>query len=145
MFITPIFFLFVLFHQVTASFEFNLRPNCRDCKWYTSPTSVKGFEPGICNLYSSKIEYGNAEIVIHKYAIQCRLNSNLCGMDGSSFEKKEDNIREKRIAELKKIQDEISKIENDFNGEACEKNEIQQLEEEIQKLQTKLSKYKNSQ
>lgn len=152
--LTLVFFLMFFRDTLGVGFEVNLKPNCKDCKWFVH-NKGQLYQPGQCSLFSNKIiEYGNAEIVIHRYAIQCRLNSYLCGMDGTHFtpsfsqsnnnvskksEKKEENAD---LKELQKIQDDIQELETNFNGEVCEKDEIRNLEKEIALLRNKLAQYK---
>lgn len=153
--LTLVFFLMVIRDTLGVGFEVNLKPNCKDCKWFVH-NKGQLYQPGQCSLFSNKIiEYGNAEIVIHRYAIQCRLNSYLCGMDGTHFtpvsssqsnnnvskksEKKEEKVD---LKELQKIQDDIRDLENNFNGEVCENDEIRNLEKEIALLRNKLEQYK---
>jgi hypothetical protein len=137
-----------------VGFEVNLKPNCKDCKWFVH-NKGQLYQPGQCSLFSNKIiEYGNAEIVIHRYAIQCRLNSYLCGMDGTHFtpvsssqsniniSKKSEKKSDSDLKELQKINDDIQELENNFNGEVCEKDEIRNLEKEIAVLRNKLEQYK---
>jgi hypothetical protein len=163
LFLTLVFFLMVIHNTLGVGFEVNLKPNCKDCKWFV-PSSGQLYRPGQCKLFSNKIiDYGNAEIVIHRYAIQCRLNSYLCGMDGAHFsplrslknnveepkkcekcEKREtDEVKElEKTQKIQKINDAIQQIENDFNGEVCETDEIHKLEKELEELRNKLEQYK---
>jgi hypothetical protein len=121
----------------SAGIEVILKPNCRDCKWFVASNN-QYYEPGRCSFHTNKIELPRADIVMQKYAIHCRLNDSLCGMNGINFEKKETN----NTIELCKLQREIEEIETNFNGEICEKDEIKQLEEEIAKLKEKIEQYK---
>ena len=152
--LTLVFFLMFIRDTLGVGFEVNLKPNCKDCKWFVH-NKGQLYQPGQCSLFSNKIiEYGNAEIVIHRYAIQCRLNSYLCGMDGSHFtplystqrnnevSKKSEKKSDSDLKELQKIQDDIQELENNFNGEVCEKDEIRNLEKEIAVLRNKLEQYK---
>jgi len=155
--LTLVFFLMFIRDTLGVGFEVNLKPNCKDCKWFVQNTGQL-YQPGQCSLFSNKIiEYGNAEIVIHRYAIQCRLNSYLCGMDGTHFtpisssqsniniSKKcetNDNSDVKKLQKIQKINDDIQALENNFNGEVYEKDEIRNLEKEIEVLRNKLEQYK---
>jgi len=152
--LTLVFFLMFIRDTLGVGFEVNLKPNCKDCKWFVH-NKGQLYQPGQCSLFSNKIiEYGNAEIVIHRYAIQCRLNSYLCGMDGTHFtpvsssqsniniSKKSEKKSDSDLKELQKINDDIQELENNFNGEVCEKDEIRNLEKEIAVLRNKLEQYK---
>ena len=150
--LTLVFFLMFVRDTLGVGFEVNLKPNCKDCKWFVH-NKGQLYQPGQCSLFSKNIEYGNAEVIIHRYAIQCRLNSYLCGMDGSHFtpslsqsntdiSKKSEKREAIYIKELQKIQDDIQELENNFNGEVCEKDEIRNLEKEIALLRNKLEQYK---
>ena len=132
MLLSLVIFVSTFLYTQSAGFEINLKPNCNDCKWFIANHN-KLYEPGVCGLFSNKIDCTNAEIIIKKYAIQCRLNSNLCGMDGSRFEKQND---------IEKLQKEIDNIELQFNKEICEKDEIKKLEEEISIIKLKMEQYK---
>jgi len=112
-------------------FEINLKPNCRHCKW-NIPNNNLIYDTGYCSLYSNKINFPNANIIIYKSTIQCRLNGDLCGMDGLKFEKKYIND------DVKKIEREIDEIESNLNGEINEKSEIKEIEEEIDMLRNKI-------
>jgi len=151
MFYSNIFlFTFFLFVSNTCfsngSFEISLKPNCRNCKYYLQNNNNL-YEQGLCSLFSNKLNYGKAEIIVHKYAIQCRLNSNLCGMDGSSFIHKDKNTNsektKKEKTKLNELYKEMEEIESNFNGEICEKDEIKILENELDLLKKKIDELKS--
>ena len=63
----------------SASFENKLNPNCKKCKWYM-PNLTGSYEPGRCRIFFNK------DTNTYRNTIQCRLNSEYCGMDGSFYE-----------------------------------------------------------
>jgi hypothetical protein len=126
----------------SAGIEVILKPNCRDCKWFIASNNYV-YEPGRCGYHTSKIEFSRANVLIHKYAIQCRLNDELCGMNAKNFQKKEKNEKNEKNVEISKLRKEIEDIEINFNGEIYEKNDIKNLEEEIATLKAKIEEIKN--
>ena len=126
-----ILFLLVCVYKTNgAGFELILKPNCKNCKWII-PNTNNIYEPSRCRLFSHKVQCGNKEITVHRYTVQCRLNSDLCGMDGSYYEKQSS-------AELEELQKQITDLETQFNGEINEKNEIKRLEEELAEIKKKI-------
>jgi hypothetical protein len=134
-----LFFLLVGALYTSASIEVNFKPNCRTCKWFL-PSEGKLYEPGHCTLFSSKIDYGNAEIIVHRYAIQCRLNSFLCGIDGTKYEEKE---KDKDV--LERLNNEIVELEKNFNTEVMETPQIKELETEISLIKNKIDQLRRTQ
>ena len=140
MLLSLVIFVSIFLYTQSAGFEINLKPNCNDCKWFIANHN-KLYEPGVCGLFSNKIDCTNAEIIIKKYAIQCRLNSNLCGMDGSSFTPNvviTKNINPEKTKKIKDLYTELQEVESNFNGEICEKDEIKKLETELEILKKRI-------
>lgn len=129
-----LFFLLVGALYASASIEVNFKPNCKTCKWYI-PNEGKIYEPGHCSLFTSKLDYGNAEITVHRYAIQCRLNSFLCGIDGNKYEEKDNST-------LERLNNEIVELEKNFNTEVMETPQIKELEKEISIIKNKIDQLK---
>uniref|UniRef100_A0A6C0EQG3 Uncharacterized protein n=1 Tax=viral metagenome TaxID=1070528 RepID=A0A6C0EQG3_9ZZZZ len=122
-----------------------MRPKCADCKWFI-PNKNNKDEYGLCNLFNNKISCGSAEVIIHNYALHCRMNPNLCGIYGNGFDKlhSKEKMNSEIINELQTLQKKLLELENSFNGEIYEKNDIIKFEEELKELQDKIKNYRDN-
>jgi len=118
--------------------EINMRPNL--CKWII-PNNIL-INQRYFSLFSNNDQFSNTQLIFNKYAIGSRSNSILCGMDGSSFEEKQNtnNEMKQKITNLYK---EMEDIENNFNGEINETNDIIQLETDLANLTKQIQEYKS--
>ena len=123
------------------TFEINMSPNCRDCKWFVPNKNGKE-EYGLCKLFNNKVICGKTEVTMYNYAVHCRINPNLCGMFGNCFDEKNTQKIDSQLSELKILKEKIKQLESDLNGEVFEKVDIQNFEEELEDLQNKLNQYK---
>ena len=89
----------------SASLDHKLNPSCKKCKWYM-PSLVGGYEPGRCSMFFNK------DANMYRNTLQCRLNSEYCGMDGMFYETANPTLDE--------LANQISYLEQYFNGEICE-------------------------
>ena len=110
--------------MTSASFEHKLNPNCRKCKWYMPNLVEGGYAPGRCRMFLNK------DSNTYRNTIQCRLNSEYCGMDGAFYEPADSTLDE--------LKNQIQYLENFFNGEICEEKELNGLEAEIHSIKQKI-------
>jgi len=116
-----------------ASFENKLNPSCKKCKWYIPNLTVGGYEPGRCRMFLNK------DANVYRNTLQCRLNSEYCGMDGSFYEPALSIGKEKEKCEcIAELKNQIQNLEQFFNGEICEERELNRLEKEIDALKQKI-------
>jgi hypothetical protein len=108
----------------SASFENKLNPNCKKCKWYMPNLTGGGYELGRCRMFFNK------DTNTYRNTLQCRLNSDYCGMDGSFYETAGSTLDE--------LKNQIYHLEQFFNGEICEEKEMNNLEAEINVIKQKI-------
>lgn len=119
----------------SASFENKLNPNCKKCKWYM-PNFVGVYESGRCRMFLNK------DTNTYRNALQCRLNSSYCGMDGSFYDPAL-NLGKEKYESISELKNQIQHIEQFFNGEICEEKELNKLEAEINYIKQKIKILEN--
>lgn len=117
-------------------------PQCYNCKWFSgNPSNIL---LGKCNYIKYKLIYGQKEINLSNSIVNCRLNPYMCGIYGKYFEPTNTTLSTVDTSnEINKLTTELLELENNFNGEIYENNEIKKWEEEINIIKQKIKQLKN--
>lgn len=143
------YFLFIgLFICQTIAFE---NVSCKNCKWFTLPKGKKE-EYGICTFFNNIDTTNKAKTFFYDFADHCRKNNNLCSPEGFFFEENISQTLPKNLLDENKdfnhkiynlgkifiLETELTELKNRVYGEVNEKNELEDVDKNIQQMTERL-------
>ena len=109
---------------------FALENHCKNCKFYIPTLIWNNPNLGLCKIFK-ETPYVDKNIVIHNFAVHCRIDESLCGKDGIFYEPTTNYI------------DEIidCKIDNKTIIYDEDEEEVKQIKKEFFEVLRKMKKY----
>lgn len=144
-------YFYVLFIELyifqTAAFENMV--SCKNCKWFTLPKGEKQ-EYGLCRFFTNQDTLNKDKPEFYEFADHCRKNKNLCSEEGYFFEEYlpqnslNANIeKEFNYDKIYILETQLNELKNKVYGEVNEKNELDEIEKNIQYVREKLELIQN--